>query len=122
MHAPDQKSFAPIIRLEVAKALTPIESWLKELEAKLGAVTQASNRRLLRAKAVSQKTGLSTSSLYELVSKGTFPKPIKLTDSGRRVAWIESEVDEFIEQRIRIAREKEGPKSKPKAITAKGAR
>ena len=114
MDAPDLKTFAPVIRLEIAKALTPLESWLKELEAKLVAMAQASNRRLLRAKAVSQKVGLPIASLYELMAKGTFPKPIKLTDSGRRVAWIESEVDEFIEARIAASRDLPKPRRKLK--------
>src|SRR5262245_7732781 len=107
MDAPDHKSFAAAIRLELAKALTPLESWLRELEAKLDTITQMSNRRLLRAKAVSQKVGLPIASIYELMARDEFPKPIKLTASasGRRVAWVESSVDSWIAQRIAASRQ-----------------
>jgi prophage regulatory protein len=103
MDAPDQKSFAAAIRLELAKSLTPLESWLKELEAKLDSITQASSRRLLRAKAVSQKVGLPIPSIYELIARDQFPKPINL--SKRRVAWIEADLDRWIDSRIEASRQ-----------------
>ena len=54
--------------------------------------------RLIRRKEVQIKTGLGASSIYALMIQGTFPYPIHL--SIRRVAWIESEVDSWIEDRI----------------------
>ena len=45
-------------------------------------------QRFLRRAAVEQATGLPRSTIYELVSQGKFPKPIKL-GGPRSVAWIE---------------------------------
>lgn len=50
--------------------------------------------RILRQKKVSERTGLPRASLYVL---DDFPKPIQL--GGRRVGWIEAEIDEWIELR-----------------------
>ena len=44
------------------------------------------------------KTGLSKSLLYALAQKGEFPKPIKLSE--RSSAWVESEVNDWIDARI----------------------
>ena len=54
--------------------------------------------RLIRRKEVQIKTGLGASSIYALMKQSKFPYPIHL--SIRRVAWIESEVDLWIEERI----------------------
>lgn len=58
---------------------------------------------LLRRKEVERRTGLPRSTLYDLIGRGEFPAPIKLS-SGRSVAWIESEVDRYIAERISDSR------------------
>ena len=45
----------------------------------------------IRLKKVESKTGLKKSTVYDLMSRGEFPKSIKIGE--RAVAWIESEVD-----------------------------
>ena len=55
-------------------------------------------QRFLRRSDVQQVCGLPTSSLYELMDRGEFPKPIRL--SARTVAWLESEVAEWQQARI----------------------
>ncbi|AVP33472.1 helix-turn-helix transcriptional regulator [Acinetobacter indicus] len=57
-----------------------------------------SSIRLIRRKEVQQKTGLGASSIYALMQKDEFPKPITL--STRRVAWIESDIEKWILERI----------------------
>ncbi|ENX10893.1 helix-turn-helix transcriptional regulator [Acinetobacter variabilis] len=57
-----------------------------------------SSIRLIRRKEVQQKTGLGASSIYALMKKDEFPKPITL--STRRVAWIESDIEKWILERI----------------------
>lgn len=47
-------------------------------------------KRLLRRAQVQDLTGLPTSTLYDHMARGTFPKPIKVT--ARTVAWVEDEV------------------------------
>ena len=61
-----------------------------------------SKQRILRIKSVLDKTGDSRSGLYLKISKNLFPKPIKL--SIRQSGWVESEVDEWIQQRIEATR------------------
>ena len=56
------------------------------------------NLRLIRRKEVQSKTGLGASSIYAEMAKGHFPKPIVLSE--RRVAWVESEIDTWIAERI----------------------
>lgn len=59
---------------------------------------QIENNRLIRRKEVQEKTGLSASSIYALMKIGEFPLCLNLSE--RRVAWIESEVNEWIAERI----------------------
>lgn len=54
--------------------------------------------KLIRRKKVEQLTSLSRSRIYELMKQGLFPKPIRL--GSMSVAWIESEVQEWIFSRI----------------------
>jgi prophage regulatory protein len=54
--------------------------------------------KLLKMPEVRAKTGLSRSHLYALAQNGEFPKPVKLSE--RSSAWVESEVDGWIEERI----------------------
>lgn len=56
------------------------------------------NLRLIRRKEVQTKTGLGASSIYAMMQQGTFPKAVNISE--RRVAWIESEVDTWIAERI----------------------
>jgi len=53
--------------------------------------------RLLRFKEVVVITGLPKSSLYEAISRGEFPKPVKI--GNRSVAWKSSEVYFWVESR-----------------------
>ena len=58
--------------------------------------------RLLHLKEVINRTSLSRSSVYRQMDEGTFPKSVAL---GARVAWVESEVAEWIDARIAAHRE-----------------
>jgi prophage regulatory protein len=54
--------------------------------------------RLLRLPEVTQITRLSRSSIYSYINAGIFPKSVSL--GARSVAWVESEVLEWIDSRI----------------------
>ena len=54
------------------------------------------NDRVLRRKEVVSMVGLGTTKIYELISEGRFPKPIKL--SVRSVGWLESEIQAWIKE------------------------
>ncbi len=47
---------------------------------------------------VLELTGLKTTQLYQLVKDNQFPKPVPV--GKRAVAWVEAEVDAWIEARI----------------------
>lgn len=55
--------------------------------------------RILARREVEARTGLSRSYIYKLSKDSAFPKPVKLTEY--RIGWIESEIQAWIEQRIR---------------------
>jgi prophage regulatory protein len=55
-------------------------------------------KRLLRLPAVIDRTGSSTSDIYEGMKKGTFPVSVPI--GQRTVGWLESEVEQWIENRI----------------------
>ena len=54
--------------------------------------------RLLKRREVEEKTSMSCSAIYAAISAGTFPKPCAI--GARAVAWLESEVDAWIAERL----------------------
>ncbi|WP_423804707.1 helix-turn-helix transcriptional regulator [Neptuniibacter pectenicola] len=54
--------------------------------------------RLIKLKEVMNNTGLGRSTIYKYVAEGEFPKPVSL--GARAVAWVESEVDDWVLDRI----------------------
>ena len=57
--------------------------------------------RLIRIREVMNMVGLSKSHIYFLASQGKFPKSISLVPGGTSVAWLESEIEDFINQQIK---------------------
>lgn len=62
------------------------------------ATNQAATPRLIRRSDVQKITGLGASSIYQLQRENDFPQSIQLSE--RRVAWIESEVLDWVQNRI----------------------
>ena len=60
------------------------------------------NNKLLRPKDAAKKAGISISYLYVLISKNEFPKLIKISE--RVSALLESEVDEWILEKVESSR------------------
>ncbi len=54
--------------------------------------------KFLKLQAVMSITGMSRSSIYLAISEGRFPKQINL--GARSIAFLESEVHEFMEECI----------------------
>ena len=54
--------------------------------------------RLLRRPEVETLTGLSRARIYEKMTAGEFPRPVKT--GIRAVAWVESEIESWNRQRI----------------------
>jgi prophage regulatory protein len=57
---------------------------------------------ILRLPIVKARTGLSRSTIYLRVAKGSFPAPVSL--GGRAVGWIEAEVNDWLAKRIEASR------------------
>ena len=54
--------------------------------------------KLLRLPEVKNRTGLGRSTIYGEIAAGRFPEPVKI--SPRCVAWIDSEVADWVEAKI----------------------
>ncbi|EAB8475876.1 AlpA family transcriptional regulator [Salmonella enterica subsp. enterica serovar Java] len=56
------------------------------------------SHQLLRLKQVEAKTGIKRSQIYLYMQRGCFPRSIKIGPAS--VAWLESEIDEWISRRL----------------------
>ena len=57
--------------------------------------------RILRLKAVLERTGLSRSTVYRKMQQGSFPKNIQISD--RCTGWRQSKVDAWLESPMRYS-------------------
>ena len=70
--------------------------------------SSTSKKRLIRLPEVLMRTGFGRTSIYRKMEDGSFPKSVKLGGppldpsafDSRAVAWIEDEVEQWIESRI----------------------
>lgn len=60
------------------------------------------SEQILKLPEVTKVTGLARSTIYKLISENSFPKQIKLTSFSS--GWIQSEVDQWINERIALSR------------------
>jgi prophage regulatory protein len=58
----------------------------------------AMQQRLIRLKPTIDRTGRSRTRIYADIEAGTFPRPVKI--GGRCIAFVESEIDEWIAARM----------------------
>jgi prophage regulatory protein len=63
--------------------------------------------RCLRLPEVKRITGLSKSTLYELIRSKSFPSPVRI--GPRTVAWVKSEVIGWATERIQASRLADAP-------------
>jgi prophage regulatory protein len=56
------------------------------------------NCSILRRNKVEARTGLSRSTIYLRIKKGTFPRQVKLGE--RAVGWLETEVSDWLEAKV----------------------
>lgn len=57
---------------------------------------------ILDLRKVISKTTLGRSTTLDYVKKGKFPAPIRIGD--RAIGWIESEVDAWLQERVKASR------------------
>lgn len=62
--------------------------------------------RLLKSREVCERTSMSSKAINDLWKKGLFPEPILIANGGNGAPylWLESEVEEFIQDRAKQAR------------------
>ena len=56
-------------------------------------------KRILRFKQVQELIPFSRSYIYNLISQGRFPSPVKIVEGGRGAGWWEHEIQEYVNQR-----------------------
>lgn len=61
--------------------------------------------RILRLPALEIKVGRKKTGIYSMISQGLFPAPISL--GLRAVGWVESEIDQWLQERIKQSRQGE---------------
>ncbi|MGA8120375.1 helix-turn-helix transcriptional regulator [Rouxiella badensis] len=60
------------------------------------------SQSLIRLSEVQRRTGYSKAWIYRLLKESRFPKSVKI--GSRAIAFVESEIDEWINQRIAESR------------------
>lgn len=55
-----------------------------------------SEERLIRLPEVINKIGLSRPTVYRMIERGEFPKPVK---QGRTSAWVSREVNDYLDKK-----------------------
>ena len=61
------------------------------------------SHNILRLPAVLERTGLSRSTVYLMISKDEFPASVSLGE--RAVGWVESQVDQWLDEKISASQE-----------------
>jgi prophage regulatory protein len=57
---------------------------------------------ILRLPAVKAAIGISRSTIYLWIAEGAFPRPVSL--GARAVGWLQSDIEEWLRQRIELNR------------------
>jgi prophage regulatory protein len=86
---------------QAKKIKEPTEQDLPQLAGnrETGSRGHGTLQRILRRAQVEEATGLPRPTIYDKISKGTFPRPIRL--GKRSVGWVEAEIIAW--QKARIA-------------------
>ncbi|EAS8983578.1 TPA_asm: AlpA family phage regulatory protein [Salmonella enterica] len=62
----------------------------------------AESKKLIKMSEAAHRAGFGKAWIYKLIAQGRFPKPIKT--GTRSIAFVESEIEEWINQRIAESR------------------
>ncbi len=58
-----------------------------------------STKKFIRLPSVIEKTGYRRTAIYEKIGEGSFPRPVQL--GPRAIAWVEEEIQEWMNERIK---------------------
>ena len=78
------------LRRDIARRLLPPKGMPQSQEQ----AVSNSEERIIRLKTVLERTGLSRSTLYRKIGRGTFPKQIRIAE--RCAGWRQSAVDAWL--------------------------
>ena len=67
----------------------------------------AKPNKLIRLKQVIEMVGVSRAYIYRLLKEGRFPQQVEIVAGGTARAFVESEVQEWIDKRIEARNSKE---------------
>ena len=62
------------------------------------------NYSVIKMKELVKVVGISRSYIYALQARGEFPWPIRLVEGGRSTGYLRSEVNDWLEDRIKASR------------------
>ena len=96
----------PIAPPQVPKPATPRRA--EQPGPPANTASKPTGLRYLRLRDVCERVGVGPSTIYKMMATGAFPRQVKL--SVRTAAWIESEVEAFMNARIA---ERDQPASTP---------
>lgn len=65
--------------------------------------TENQPERIIRKKELCERTGLSYPTIFRKYKAGEFPAPVKLSEKGRGVGWLNSELESWLRSRPRVA-------------------
>ena len=84
-------------RVSVSLGRTPSQTGEQQMPHWREWKPQDGLQRMLRLKQVQEVVGFKSTQIYEQISKGKFPPPVKVSD--RASAWIEGEILDWLAQR-----------------------
>ena len=61
--------------------------------------------KILRVKDIVEMTGISRVTIWRMERRGEFPQRMQLSDSGRSVGWMESDIKDWMQSRKEKAAE-----------------
>ena len=64
----------------------------------------SANYSVIKMKELVKVVGISRSYIYALQARGEFPLPIRLVEGGRSTGYLRSEVNDWLEDRIKASR------------------
>ena len=67
------------------------------------------DRGFITIKDVQRVSSLHRSSIYRGIASKTFPAPVRLTPSGRRIAWRQKDIDAWLEDPVGWNQQPSGP-------------
>jgi len=62
------------------------------------------NYSVIKMKELVKVVGISRSYIYALQARGDFPLPIRLVEGGRSTGYLRSEINDWLEDRIKASR------------------